>query len=358
VETLTIDVGQQPRLRLESIGGDLRLVGQAGTRLRAQAPSKGDLRVVARGDETVITCASSCMIFLPPAADVVVEAVAGDVRAHALSGLLCVGRVDGDMSVRRCVALQAETIAGDLTVRKLERDLSVKRVGGDGRLEQVDGGVELGRVEGELTLREVSGALNCDVGGDAHVEWRPAAGSVSRLACEGDIRCRLLPGASVTLELKAAGDLDIGNLTGIESPAGRRLVVGAGEAQASLVAGGDLTLRGPAEEAAFSGLEGLQEDIDTLVRSKWEEALSGISAAGVDAERVAGEIRRAMDTARRGVPGPGAPPGKVSVTYSRPIDKVEPVSGEERLAILRMVEQGKLSVDQAEQLLRALDGKA
>jgi hypothetical protein len=35
----------------------------------------------------------------------------------------------------------------------------------------------------------------------------------------------------------------------------------------------------------------------------------------------------------------------------------EPVSDEERLAILRMLEQKKITVEQAEQLLAALTGK-
>jgi hypothetical protein len=36
---------------------------------------------------------------------------------------------------------------------------------------------------------------------------------------------------------------------------------------------------------------------------------------------------------------------------------VEPVSDDERMVILRMVEQGKISVADAEKLLAALEGK-
>jgi hypothetical protein len=361
LETLTLDVGLRPKLRLEAIGGDLRLVGQAGTMLRAQAPSKGDLKVVPRGDETVVTCASSCMIFLPSDAEIVVEAVDGDARVHALSGSLRFGQVNGDVSVRRCASLQAEAITGDLVVRKLDRGLAVRRVSGDGKLEQVDGGLEIGRIEGNLVVRDLAGALTCDAGGDVRLEWRPAPSSSSRLTCDGDLHCRLLPGASVTLQLQAAGDLDLGAQTSTPSPEGVLVVFGAGEAQAVFVAGGDLTLRGPAEESVFSELEGLQEDIDNLVRTKWEEALSGIDVQGLDAQRVAGEVRRAMEQVQSHLPRPPSaprPPGKVSVTFSKPAGKTEPVSGDERLAILRMLEQGKINVDQAEQLLRALDANA
>ena len=61
-----------------------------------------------------------------------------------------------------------------------------------------------------------------------------------------------------------------------------------------------------------------------------------------------------MDQAQRRVP---RPPGKATVTFPSPAEKAQPVAGEERLAILRMLEQGKINVDQAEQLLHALEDK-
>jgi hypothetical protein len=359
METLNLEVGGRPRVRLESIRGDLRLVGQAGTTLRAQAPSKGDLKVVPRDDGTVITCASSCMIFLPAEAEVVVDSVEGDARVHALTGSLRFGQVQGDLSVRRCGSLHAERVSGELVVRKLERGLVVTWVGGDGQLEQIEGGAQLGQIEGDLVARDLAGALTCTAGGEVHLEWRPAPQSTSRLTSGGDLHCRLLPGASVTLLLQAAGELDLGKHQGVASPEGQRVTFGAGEAEAVFQAGGDLSVRGPGKEFAFSELEGLQEDIDDLVRTHWEEALSGIEGAGAlaggfDPQRVARQIRRAMDQAQRRVP---RPPEKATVTFPSSAEKAQPVAGEERLAILRMLEQGKINVDQAEQLLHALEDK-
>jgi hypothetical protein len=359
METLNLEIGGRPRVRLVSIRGDLRLVGQAGTTLRAQAPSKGDLKVVPRDDETVITCASSCMVFLPAEAEVVVDAVEGDARVHAITGSLRFGEVHGDLSVRRCGELHAERVTGELVVRKLERGLAVTWVGGDGQLEQIEGGVQIGQIQGDLVARDLAGALTCAAGGDVHLEWKPAPQSTSHLTCAGDLHCRLLLGASVALQLQAAGSMDLGRHQSVPSTQGVRVTFGAGEAEAVFVAGGDLSLRGPGQEFAFSELEGLQEDIDDLVRTRWEEALSGLEGAGAlaggfDPERVARQIRRAMDQAQRRAP---RPPGKPSVSFASAGAKAEPVAGEERLAILRMLEQGKINVDQAEQLLHALDGK-
>ena len=68
-------------------------------------------------------------------------------------------------------------------------------------------------------------------------------------------------------------------------------------------------------------------------------------------------------------PTPGAPPapsapGAVPMPPRRPVSAEapeavqlhEPVGDEERMIILRMVEQKKITIEQAEQLLRALDG--
>jgi hypothetical protein len=365
METLNLEIGGRPRVRLVSIGGDLRLVGQAGTRLRAQAPSKGDLKVATRDDETVITCASSCMLFLPEAAEIVVETVEGDVRAHALTGSLNLGQVHGDLSVRRCANLHAERVSGGLVVRKLERGLAVTWIGGDGQLEQVEGGVQIGQVEGDLVAHNVVGVLSCACGGDVHLEWKPTPQSTSQLTCLGDLHCRLLPGASVAFQLQASGDMDLGKLQGTPSPQGLRVTLGDGEAEAAFQAGGDLRLRAAGQEFAFPELEGLQEDLDDLMRTHWEEALSGIEEAGAlaggfDPQRIARQIRRSVDQVQRHVPRVAAAArssGEVSVPSSSPGAKSEPVAGEERLAILRMLEHGKINVDQAEQLLHALEGK-
>jgi hypothetical protein len=75
-----------------------------------------------------------------------------------------------------------------------------------------------------------------------------------------------------------------------------------------------------------------------------------LEAARRRAERKARAAERAARDRRR---------RPESYKYSPPksVPAQEPVSDEERLMILEMLEQGKISIDEAEQLLSALEGK-
>ena len=96
----------------------------------------------------------------------------------------------------------------------------------------------------------------------------------------------------------------------------------------------------------------------------------------VDAEKIAARIaRRSEDAARKAeqhvqsamnrvewsmgrrsrwdnIPGVPTPPPPL-----RPEPESKPVSDEERLMVLRMVQEKKISVEEAEKLLKALEGR-
>jgi hypothetical protein len=146
--------------------------------------------------------------------------------------------------------------------------------------------------------------------------------------------------------------------------------MGKAEAEIELQAGGDLWVRAGDLEDMDVEFD-LGEDIAARIESKMAEmeARLGALGAGVfafDSERIGDQVRRAVTRAMRkaagarkravvgkargkrtgpgvfgacGVPGPGA-------------------HEEERLAVLGMLEKGTISVEEAEKLLKALEGEA
>ncbi len=88
METLKIDVGDKPQVRITSIGGDLRLTGREGAQLEAHAPVDGKLSVTKEGEVVVINCRSGCLVFLPADSQVQAETVGGDMRAIGLGAEL------------------------------------------------------------------------------------------------------------------------------------------------------------------------------------------------------------------------------------------------------------------------------
>jgi hypothetical protein len=364
MERLTLDTGESPHILIRTIGGDLRLVGNESTTLEAQAASKGAFTASREGGRFEVTCREGCLIFLPTASEVEVESIGGDVRVTGLGGALRLGEAGGDVSLRRVGSVHIARIGGDLLLHRAAGDLAAERVGGDARIDLVDGAVRIDSVGGDLHAGEVSGAVSATTGGDARLELAPPPGSVSDVRAGGDIACRVAPGASARLTLKAGGDLDLGGASAEQRPEGTTVTLGTGEASVSLTAGGDLRLR--LSDVAWTNGWGpsIREDIEAAVHAQLDAAMADMQThlrfAGrqeFDAERFAERFGRSLH--RHGSRGPRRQEDQTGARSAGfEAEESGEVTDDERMSVLRMLETGKITVEQAEKLFQGLEGKA
>jgi hypothetical protein len=186
-----------------------------------------------------------------------------------------------------------------------------------------------------------------------------------------------LPNANVTLSMQGDEiDVDWPGVENQEDVTQRVLTLGDGSAKITLSAGGDVrvTNKADAGESAeefgnFAGLNfdwsGFGEMISRKVERATGQAARRAEEAARRAEKLAGEAARRAERhaerhARRwkgnvgvgrwnwdfnsqNIPTPPSPPS-------------EPVAEEERMAILKMLQEKKITAEQAEQLLNALEG--
>ncbi len=372
METLKIDVGDKPQVRITSIGGDLRLTGREGAQLEAHAPVDGKLSVTKEGEVVLISCRSGCLVFLPAESRVEAETIGGDVRAIGLTADMTMGTVGGDCSLRRMGKVTIERIGGDLDVRKLEGDLSLKSGGSDGIVTQVQGAVKIDTLGGDFSLDRVEGNVEVNVGGDASVCLSPQKKGRALVTAGGDLVCRLREDASAMIKVKAGGDLQLSGIEEAENAdAGRVLRIGKGEAEIELCAGGDLMLDAGEESFGDMTLD-LGESIAASIEAKMAdlEARLGATDSGFskfDSDRIGERVRRVVSRSMRQA-------AKAQRRAERRLERAqkhrqvrfdifgaparEPASEEERMSILRMLEQGKINVDEAENLLKALEEKS
>ncbi len=180
METITFEVGKTPRVRVQSVGSDLRVVGRSGGTLEAQAPSRGDLSVTREGDEVVVSSRVGCLLFVPEGARIEVGAVGGDARLSGMTGEASLTTVGGDLNLRGIGAMRLGRVAGDVRLVQANGPLAAEWIGGDARIENLQADLELGQVEGSLYLRHVRGAVRVQTHGDVHAELTPPPGSHSR----------------------------------------------------------------------------------------------------------------------------------------------------------------------------------
>ncbi len=217
--------------------------------------------------------------------------------------------------------------------------------------------IEIDRVGGDLVIK---GWERADVevsDDDAQIEHDNGMVTVS---CGGDLNLSAPHGASLTVGI-VGGDLRLENLDGlvevsiVGGDAVLRNLTGQVELHGSV--GGDTRLENVDKVSMNARKKGLGPDISERVRRQVEKAARRaeqkmrraeikIQQAGHRAHRA--HVRANFEMGRRkwdGTPG-SFPPGGIN----------EPVSDEERMAILKMLQGKKITAEEADKLLAALEG--
>ena len=400
--------GAQVTIHVDGEEKDLTLE-QAGETLTISAKEDCEIACPASSTLTVQTCHGNAKI----------DGVAGTLALETVHGNLTLkdvgptefARADGNLYVRdvggilrgkttggnarvRDIAGECalEQVNGNLQVRDVDGDLQVETVGGNAHVDDVRGQFSAKKVGGNLTFDEVQGGVTAEqVGGNARVKPPFAPGAAYRIVTGGNLDIHIPENTNLSLALQAGGGVrsKIADLT-LEKADGKMAgVLGSGEASLEAKAGGSITLRGeggadgPPGEFEFNmefldDLEGIGPMIEARVgdamaqleiqlkqglgqfdseklRIKMERAAEKSARA---AERAAEEVRRAAEReaqkARMRAERSQRRWERASGQKSRP--RPEPVSEEEQLRVLRLVEQGKITPEQAADLLAAMKG--
>jgi hypothetical protein len=382
MEKVLKDVGESPTIIIQAIGGDLRVSGREGAQVEALAPEKGELKVEDTKKGLEISCRSGCLLYVPKGSRIEAEDIGGDGRFTDVQGEVLIRTIGGDLSLRRLGKTSFERVGGDVQIREVEGALMIDHIGGDAVIRDIKSDVHLRLVGGDLLLGDVSGSLEASVGGDAVVDLRAEAGTRTMVQTGSDLSCRLPEDPSANIHIQAGGDLHLP--VGIKADGPTQefdFILGEGAAEIDLRAGGDLDLRyGTSDESFDTNFVG---DILTEVDAKLAEMEARFNAMGAgmysfEADRIGERVRRSVRQAQRRASRAARKAeerarkahGK-QLDFKFDIDREWPdlrfadfaqvqqeISDEERLTILRMVEDGKISVDEAEELLKALEGEA
>lgn len=402
----TISLAPQASVHVDNISGDLRVAGWERSELMAK--TDGDrLMLTVENGQVRIACDEDLILYLPHPADLTIASVAGDVRVQALQGRLQIGplagdftgndlgnvqlaTVAGDASLRNTSSVLAQTISGDLTLRTCRGDCSIETVSGDASLRDIEGNLVIHHVGSDCYVRNVRGNLEVNAGADVVLYLEPTPGHLYRATAGDDLLIRLPPQANLELHLSASAPENIQvDIPGVDLSGNENaydLVIGpqtTERAKMYLTAGDDLlvTMRAEAWDAAADFgigmadgsdweipaiptlLPDLSERINRRVQAAMERAQERVEAASRRAQakveaamrRAEARARAAEVRARRGQVS--ADVGRWDPSWRRSVEKDEPVSDAERLQILKMLQDKKITVEEAEKLLAALEGK-
>ncbi len=306
--------------------------------------------------------------------------VQGDMDAKKVLGPLNMGIINGDAFIRQVDdSVAIETIAGDLVLRAINGNVAVGQVMGDSNLGDVSGAVSVAESMRDVNLKMVNGPVNIKkAAGDIRLKGGFGKGD-HNLRASGDIVVRWPHGRS--LNLVAAADQIVNKLPLTDlvekdgSLVGR---IGEGETAVNLTAAGRIILKpAQAENGKWDGYRGddfnmsyafdfetLGAQISDSVNEQFLRVASELeSAFGADfadkmaakfslhAERAAAQAEKAAERVRHHYARYAPPPPRPTA----PASEANKATAAEQLKILRMVEKGSISPEEASMLLEALE---
>jgi hypothetical protein len=384
----TFETSATPHVTVTECLGNLVVRGSEEQRIALHVQGGAEDVLLEREGETLtLSSRAACFLTLPPGTTLTVSAVQGNLKVEGMNGTLAIGTVHGNANLRAVGPSDLKQVFGNLRAHQVSGDMRGRAIRGNVRIYQVEDGLSLGQVDGSLVTRGLHGGLEVErISGNARLGPPFSPGMIYRLNADGSLTVRLTPAASLHLTLRAGGPIrsQIPDLTLEETGEETRGTLGAGEASLEAQVRGRISLTPlePEEGPPFdflADLERLGAQIEASIATAMaemethlEESLSRIDDQGLrqrvereaegalrKTERAAAQARRRAEreAERARLRAERAERRWRRATGQRVHPPQEQTTNEERMRVLRLVEEGKVTPEQAADLLDALEGR-
>jgi len=398
--------------------GNLQVSGGAQPEVVVNSSDPASITLVQTHNVIYLTSMTDCSLQIPPHLSVSLEKCLGSARFTALEAPIQVEKVLGNLHAENTAVLKVEKVGGNCALNGVTKSVTVEKIGGNLTaenstgitVEKMGGSCLLKNCFGDVAIRKVGGDFACSglkgiasidkVGGDfkcdqSHFGLKTHVGgditlllsgtpAHTNLKAGGDVKLYLPPDLTdVKLSLYPSGELKIQALGLDQTQEDSTFEHTFGDPNVTLevYAGGDITLLdtpwangevvGDLSSAFSSETVSVNQLIHEQVRKATELASRKIEEAQKNLDQIKIEIKgdefkipkiKIPDISIPGVPPiPGVPnvPGVPDMHKANVADQSADVrkkaTDEERLLILQMLQEKKITVAQAESLFRALE---
>jgi hypothetical protein len=354
-------------------GSDLSVEGIEASTMVVIVENGEGLRMKEDAGVFSLATDSDCRVILPFGVTVTIEKVGGDASIKNLSHRLVIGKVGGDLHLQQVEGASIETVSGDCILMEAVGSVEINRVGGD-LMADLTGSLISSAVGGDAKVAAGAGSLRIYAGGDANLKFKENTLPESKVKAGGDLTLQVTKDAAGLLDLSAGGDISV-HATGQdfeEETSHTSIPLGEGGATLTLSAGGDILVTDQEEkdwefDEDLDAMDDHWDDFGIEIEQKIREGLKSVSESVRQATQQAtraGQIaEEKMNQAMRHLEERGISAGRkrkvVGFTFGdsnfNTPSKPAGASDEERMIVLRMLQEKKISVEEAEKLLNALD---
>lgn len=361
----TIPMKENARLIVKA-GDEIMIEGSDQPVLVAIVEDGDTFRMKDEGGAIYVRTDSDAKLTIPRNTALTIEHTGGDADIMALSGNLTIQKIGGDLTFQNVNNISVDSVGGDCFFKEASGLVDIHRIGGN-----LDGfkahKVKALSVGGDIELSDITGAVELKAGGDVHLHFAVQLTESSRLQAGDDIDLEVAPGTNAVLKMDSGSEEIAVHACGQELEVDERtyhLPLGEGGPEIELQAGGEIEVgegKGSTSEFSFvfrdlgENWRDFGKEIEEKIRQSMKGVNHSLKYAGwqtSDALQKASEKMRNLDLTGD------------SKVFGFSFDKAEEpaaakekkrVSDEERMMVLKMLQDKKISVEEAEKLLQALE---
>jgi len=363
-----IPCGQAPQVVIRA-ERDLSIRGGEPGEIKATLEDLRDLSAVESEGWLTIRCEEDCALRIPVDANLVIDEVSGSVSISDFPGGLKISRVGGNLSLNQIGDVESQRVSGNCRVARVGR-MRIEGLGGNLKGSDILGPLSARGVGGNIKVIAIGSLETLEAGGNIRASLLEIHNDMT-LTAGGNIRLFIPPEAGFVLNAASGGQrvlIHIGEQTRKVISIASEMAIGGGGPRVNLTAGGNITLTDSQDEEAEGEEFNVEVDTSALherFQKRIEEKVRRAERRAEAAQRRAeARVREAMKQVGGikigGVEifeedsGWSAGPGRRGVV---PAEESERVTDEERLLILNMLHEKKITAEEADRLLDALEGK-
>ena len=368
----TIPIRMDARVIIKC-SADLSVEGTESSTLVVVVDQSDCLRMKEENGLFRIAADADCRVLLPGSVTVTIEKVSGDCNLENLQGRVVVGKVGGDLIIKKIGGASVESVSGDCRIFDAAGAIELARVGDSLTAENLQS-ILAGSVGSDARLSNIQVKAEVSAGDEVELQLLQASLPEIYARAGSDIKLFVSNEASGQLELSSGGEEITIHAGGQDVEVEQRvfsLPLGMGGAKVELIAGDSILISDKeksdwADDNRDWGAEHWKNfgfDIANMVKDSMRSASESVNQAWREAEKASREAGKQVEHAFREMDERGFPFGRQGkmVGFSMRNDKSASPntksgpSDEERLLVLKMLQDKKITVEEAEKLLNALD---
>ena len=372
MKQMSIPVKPENQINIK-VSGDLNIEGGDQPVLTAVVRHSEAFRLSESSGRIDLKASTDCSLKIPAGMALTIERVSGDVTLTGLRSRVIIGKVSGDLYLDDLDGASVESVGGDLYMKNISGAVEFANVGGAGYGDGLPS-LSAGNAGGDAFLQKVSGNLKLNAGGDLNLVISGEKPEPLSVRAGGDIRLTVPAAISAQLEISSGGEtieVHVGDQQGSWDEPELNLPLGDGGNLLKLRAGGDVTVTDqatpvqdftPAFDRAFDEWNDFGVDLERQIRDSLNLAGENLHWGAQKAGEASEKARMKMEKAMRKLESKGINLDSSKLfgfSYDNPppVREVKPskVSDEERMMVLQMLQDKKISVEEADKLLSALE---